>query len=74
MEFTACSDCSQEVAVHDLSVQLALALGGDLKTKEESQDTDEGPVADASDGESHPAVDPKQPKKSKLTRRVHCKH
>lgn len=57
-----------EVAVHDLSVQLALALGGDLKMKEESLDTDQGPVADTLDGECNPAPDSK-PSKSRLTRR-----
>ena len=74
MEFTACSDRSEEVAVHDLSVQLALALGADLKTKEEVLDTDQGPVVDTFGGEDNPAKDSKQPSKSRLTRRVHCKH
>ena len=53
------------MGVHDLSVQLALAFGGDLKTKEELPDNDEPERPEnADDGLGH-----SKPKRV-LTRRV----
>lgn len=60
-----------EVCVEDLSVQLALAFGGDIETKEELADVDES--NGLQDGEeSEPSVEKpqKRPKKKQAKKRV----